>query len=107
MNQANITQPDVKDRWMAQSIVTLIARVFWIKAESGVARVAATSKYFKPLRGETIYYIVSCLNWGLREYESGGRRTQRCDAGLEGTRGDYVEGVTCIPCLQLTDEPDL
>lgn len=69
---------------MSDAIVLLIARVFWIKAESGLARIAATRKYFNPLRGETIYYIVSCLCWALGEYSGGVKQTHRADSGLEG-----------------------
>lgn len=86
---------------MGQSIIRLIARVFWVRADSGLARVSATSTYFNPLRGETIYYIVSCLNWGLKEYESGAKRTHRCGAGLESKK---AEPVPITPCLDLADK---
>jgi len=76
-------EPAVEDRWTSRSLVRLISRVFFIKAESGVARHAATRSYFDPLRAETIYYIVTCLCWCLKEYETGIRIKRDADAEFE------------------------
>ena len=88
---------EVKDRReerTSQWIVQLIHRVFWIKADSGLARQSGTKKYFDPLRPETIYYLVTCLCWCLMEYSTGSRAMKYCDADFEGRVLRREENIT-------------
>jgi len=56
--------------------VKIIARVFYINAESGLARNEYTRDWFNPLRGATIIYIATCIYWAIKEYETGTRRSK-------------------------------
>ena len=69
--ELKLLQIDITGRCPSQWIVRLIHRVFFIEAESGVARKPGTHHYFDPLRAETIYYMVTCLAWCMKEYSTG------------------------------------
>lgn len=75
-------QRNVADRWQSLWIVHLLERVFWQRG--GAARHLGTKQYFEPLRGETIYYLVTCLCWSIMEYATGIRKKREADKSFEG-----------------------
>lgn len=79
---------------MSQSIVRLIARIFWVKADSGLGRCSATKHLFNPLRSETIYYIVTCIWWCLKEYESGAHCTVKANQDYESECSQFIRANT-------------
>jgi hypothetical protein len=76
-------QVDIKDRWASSSLIRLLSKVLWIKASSGLARHAGTKSLFEPLRPETIYYLVTCLAWAIKEYQTGTKTTVEVNSEFE------------------------
>jgi hypothetical protein len=80
---------------MSQFIVKLAAAVYWAHADSGLARIPWTTKFFEPLRPTTTIHIVASLHWCLKEFESGFQKTTRVDAGLEGNHSLSSNRIGC------------
>lgn len=92
-------QRNLADRWQSQWIVHLLERVFWQRG--GAARHPGTRQYFEPLRGETIYYVVTCLCWSIMEYATGIRKNRVTDKSFEGKllSTQRVDTHACQNCM--------
>lgn len=48
-----------------------IAVIFFQNAHRGLARTAATSSMFKPIRGETVVFVATLIQHAIGEYSAG------------------------------------
>jgi hypothetical protein len=49
----------------------VIATLFFQNAHRGLARTAATSVMFKPIRGETVIFVTTLIQHAIEEYSAG------------------------------------
>jgi Domain of unknown function (DUF6532) len=66
-------------------VVKAIARVFFLSgSREALARLEHTAKYFLPLRGESVVFVLVCIAFALEEYLTG----KRVPAKFEGLKVD-------------------